>query len=146
MSEEHRIGVMFDHDRPPEELRDFDVADEEAGADDLWLVEDLGWAASIATTALALTATSRIRIGIGVAPVPLRNPALLAMELATLARIHPGRMVAGVGHGVTEWMRKVGADTPHKLALLDETIRAVRGLLGGETVTLDGRQVTIDGV
>jgi alkanesulfonate monooxygenase SsuD/methylene tetrahydromethanopterin reductase-like flavin-dependent oxidoreductase (luciferase family) len=81
-----------------------------------------------------------------VAPVPLRNPALLAMELATLARVFPGRLVAGVGHGIPEWMRKVGAETNRKLALLEENITALYGLLGGDTVTMHGSQVTIDGV
>jgi alkanesulfonate monooxygenase SsuD/methylene tetrahydromethanopterin reductase-like flavin-dependent oxidoreductase (luciferase family) len=146
MSSDLRIGVMFDHDRPPEELAGFAVAAEEAGADDVWVVEDLGWAASISSAALALTATRRIRVGIGVAPVPLRNPALLAMEVATLARVFPGRLVAGVGHGLTEWMRQVGAETTQKLALLEENITALYGLLRGDTVTMHGRQVTIDGV
>lgn len=141
-----RIGVMFDRDRTPEELPAFAVAMEEAGVDDLWVVEDLGWAGSISAAAVALAATSRIRVGIGIAPAPLRNPALLAMELATLARIHPGRIAGGLGHGVAQWMRQVGAERTAKLALLEESIRAVRGLLRGETVTLLGREVHIDGV
>jgi 5,10-methylenetetrahydromethanopterin reductase len=141
-----RIGVMFDRDRAPEELPAFAVAMEEAGVDDLWVVEDLGWAGSIATAAIALASTSRIRVGIGIAPVPLRNPALLAMELAMLARVYPGRLVAGLGHGVPEWMRQVGVERKAKLALLEESIVAVRGLLNGETVTLLGSEVHIDGV
>jgi alkanesulfonate monooxygenase SsuD/methylene tetrahydromethanopterin reductase-like flavin-dependent oxidoreductase (luciferase family) len=81
-----------------------------------------------------------------VAPVPLRNAALLAMEFATLARVFPGRLVAGVGHGLPAWMRQVGAETTQKLALLEENITAVSGLLRGDTVTMRGRQVSIDGV
>src|SRR3712207_6924974 len=42
-------------------------------------------------------------------PVPLRNVALTAMELATLGRLFPGRIRGGVGHGVQEWMAQVGA-------------------------------------
>ncbi|WP_229071758.1 LLM class flavin-dependent oxidoreductase [Actinoplanes sp. DH11] len=141
-----RIGVMFDRDRAPEQLPAFATAMEEAGVDDLWVVEDLGWAGSMSAAALALAATSRIRVGIGIAPAPLRNPALLAMELAMLARVHPGRLVAGLGHGVPEWMRQVGAERKAKLALLEETVVAVRGLLNGETVTLHGSEVHIDGV
>jgi len=137
---------MFDRSRPPEELAGFAVGLQEAGADDLWVVEDLGWAGSIGSTAVALAATERLRVGIGIAPVPLRNPALLAMELAALARIFPGRLVAGLGHGVPEWMRQVGAEPAGKLAMLEETIVAVRGLLAGETVAMKGREVTIDGV
>ncbi|GAA2694939.1 MULTISPECIES: LLM class flavin-dependent oxidoreductase [Actinoplanes] len=141
-----RIGVLFDRDLSPEDLQAFAVAAEEAGADDLWVVEDLGWAGSISTAALALAATSRIRVGIGITPAPLRSPALLAMELAMLARVYPGRLVAGLGHGVAEWMRQLGLEAKSKLALLEETIIVVQGLLRGETVTLQGREVCIDGV
>jgi len=141
-----RIGFMFDRDQPPEELAGFAAGLQEAGADDLWVVEDLGWAGSISSTAVALAVTESLRVGIGIAPVPLRNPALLAMELATLARMYPGRLVAGLGHGVPEWMRKVGAEPTGKLAMLEETILAVRGLLRGETVTTHGREITVDGV
>jgi alkanesulfonate monooxygenase SsuD/methylene tetrahydromethanopterin reductase-like flavin-dependent oxidoreductase (luciferase family) len=141
-----RIGFMFDCGRPPEELPGFATAVEEAGADDLWVVEDLGYNGAVSAAALALAVTTRLRVGIGIAPVALRNPALLAMEIATIARIHPGRLVAGVGHGVAEWMRQVGAETPHKLAMLEETIVATRALLTGETVTQHGRTVTVDGV
>jgi 5,10-methylenetetrahydromethanopterin reductase len=141
-----RIGVMFDRDLAPEDLPSFAAAVEEAGADDLWVVEDLGWAGSISAAALALAATSRIRVGIGIAPAPLRSPALLAMELAMLARVHPGRLVAGLGHGVAEWMRQVGVEPKSKLAMLEETIIVLQGLLRGETVTLNGREVCIDGV
>lgn len=137
---------MYDRDLPPEGLADFAREVEAGGADDLWLVEDLRWAGSIASAATALAATRTLRVGIGITPAPLRNPALLAMELAALARIHPGRLVAGIGHGVPEWMEQVGAGTPHRLALLKETMDAVRALLRGEEVTLHGRVVHLDGV
>lgn len=141
-----RIGFMFDRGRPPEELTGFAAAVEEMGADDLWVVEDLGWAGSMTATAFALAATTHLRVGIGIAPVALRNPALLAMEVANLARVHPGRVVAGVGHGVPEWMRQVGAEPARKLARLEETILALRGLLAGDEVVMRGREVTVDGL
>lgn len=114
--------------------------------DDVWVVEDLGWTGAVSSAATALAVTERLRVGIGITPAPLRNPALLAMELGNLARLHPGRLAAGIGHGVQDWMRQVGALAPSPLALLEETITAVRGLLRGETVTLQGRAVRLDGV
>ncbi|MFB9178124.1 LLM class flavin-dependent oxidoreductase [Dactylosporangium sucinum] len=138
---ECRIGVMFDCDREPEELVGFAQALDVLRVDDFWLVEDLGWGGAIASAAAVLASTQRLRVGIGIVPAPLRNPALLAMEAATLARLYPGRFVTGIGHGVSEWMAQVGASTPQKLALLEETIRAVRSLLRGGPVTLDGRAV-----
>lgn len=138
--------MIFDRDRAPEDLAGFARAVESAGVDDLWVVEDLGWAGSIASAAVALAATSRVRVGVGITPAPLRNPAVLAMEVAALARIFPARFVAGVGHGVAAWMRQVGAGADRPLALLEETITAVRRLLHGETVTLHGTAVHLDGV
>ncbi|MEU6380372.1 LLM class flavin-dependent oxidoreductase [Streptomyces sp. NPDC046909] len=141
-----RIGVMYDRDWAPEDLPAFARRAEELGADDLWVVEDLSWNGGVSAAAVALGATERLRVGIGIAPAPLRSPALLAMELATLARVFPGRLVAGIGHGVREWMEQVGVAPRSPLALLEETITAVRALLHGERVTLDGREVRIDGV
>ena len=141
-----RIGVVFDRERAPEELAAFAAGVQEVGADDLWVVDDLGWAGGISSAAVALAATETLRVGIGIAPAALRNPALLAMELATLARAYPGRLVPGLGHGVAEWMRQVGAEPASKLALLEETIVGVRALLAGGTVTMHGSEVTIDGV
>ncbi len=137
---------MFDRGRPPEELPGYAALLDERGADDLWVVEDLGWTGSISAAALALAGTRRLRVGLGIAPVALRNAALLAMEVGNLARVHPGRLVAGVGHGVPEWMRQVGAEHAGKLAMLEETIVAVRGLLAGDEVVLHGREVTVDGL
>ncbi|MEU4835728.1 LLM class flavin-dependent oxidoreductase [Streptosporangium sp. NPDC023615] len=141
-----RLGVMFDRDLPPESLVPFARHLDAAEVDDLWVVEDLGWTGAVSSAATALAVTERLRVGIGIAPAPLRNPALLAMELGNLARLHPHRLAAGVGHGVQDWMRQVGALAPSPLALLEETITAVRGLLRGETVSLSGRAVRIDGV
>ncbi|WP_051764845.1 LLM class flavin-dependent oxidoreductase [Streptomyces sp. NRRL F-5135] len=141
-----RIGVMFDREQRPEDLAAFAAAAEDLGVDDVWVVEDLAWAGSVSSATIALAATERLRIGIGIVPAPLRNPALLAMELATLARVYPGRLIAGIGHGVADWMAQVGAASPAKLALLEETITAVRGLLSGERTTVDGRAVRVDGV
>ncbi|MFI9103482.1 LLM class flavin-dependent oxidoreductase [Streptomyces fildesensis] len=141
-----RVGVMYDRDWAPEGLPDFARAVERLGVDDLWVVEDLEWAGSIASAATALAVTEGLRVGIGIAPAPLRNPALLAMELAALARMFPGRLTAGIGHGVREWMVKVGVAPRSPLALLEETVTAVRGLLRGEEVSLDGREVRLDAV
>ncbi|MEV4896668.1 LLM class flavin-dependent oxidoreductase [Nonomuraea sp. NPDC055795] len=141
-----RLGVMFDRDLPPERLVPFARELDATVVDDLWVVEDLGWTGGVSSAATALAATSRLRVGLGIAPAPLRNPALLAMEFGNLARLHPGRLAAGVGHGVQEWMRQVGAAVPSPLALLEETITSVRALLRGESVVVDGKAVHLDGV
>jgi len=142
-----RLGVMFDRDLPPEDLVPFArVLEALPGVHDLWVVEDLGWTGGISSAATALAATARLRVGIGITPAPLRSPMLLAMELANLARLHPGRLAAGIGHGVPAWMAQAGVAPPSPLALLEETITVVRALLRGERVTLQGRSVNLDGL
>lgn len=141
-----RLGVMFDRGLPPEQLIPFARELDGTSVDDLWVVEDLGWTGGVSAAATALAVTSRLRVGIGITPAPLRNPMLLAMELGNLARVHPGRLAAGIGHGVGDWMRQVGAAPPSPLTLLEETITSVRALLRGETVTLHGKAVRLDGV
>lgn len=142
----NRLAVMFHRERPTIELAGFARELDAAGVDDLWVVEDLSWAGSIATAATALALTERIRVGIGVAPAPFRNPALLAMELGALAELHPNRLIAGIGHGVSSWIERVGAKVASPLTLLEETVVATRRLVAGETVTTEGRYVRISDV
>ena len=137
---------MFDRDRQPEELAGFAREVERIGLTELWVVEDCFWTGAIASAAQALAATTTLHVGIGIAPAPLRNPALLAMEVAALARYHPGRVIAGIGHGVDRWMRQVGAYVPSPMTLLEEVTTTTRALLMGQTVTCAGRFVNLDGV
>lgn len=97
-------------------------------------------------SAAALAWTRRIRVGIGFLPAPLRNVARTAMEIATLCRLFPGRLVPGLGHGVQTWMRQAGARVESPLTLLGEYATALRRLLAGEQVTTNERYVRLDGV
>jgi alkanesulfonate monooxygenase SsuD/methylene tetrahydromethanopterin reductase-like flavin-dependent oxidoreductase (luciferase family) len=141
-----RIGVIFRPQLPPEELRGFVRRAEDAGLDDLWLWEDCFCEGGLTTAAAALAWSERLRVCVGLLPVPLRNPALAAMEIATLARLFPGRFVPGVGHGVQDWMGQVGARPDSPVGLLREWVSAVRALLSGEQVSTTGRYVRLDRV
>jgi 5,10-methylenetetrahydromethanopterin reductase len=66
------------------------------------------------------------------------SEALPAMEIATLARLHPGRSVAGIGHGVPGWMEQIGALPDKPVRALEETARGIRRLLAGERVSTTG--------
>jgi 5,10-methylenetetrahydromethanopterin reductase len=140
------LGFVVRPEHPPEDLPALAAGVEAAGFDELWLWEDCFFAGGIAATSAALAATSRIRVGLGIMPAPVRNPAFAAMEVAALARLHPGRLSAGIGHGVDAWMRQIGAKPASQLALLEETVVAIRALLAGLEVTTDGRYVSLDGV
>jgi alkanesulfonate monooxygenase SsuD/methylene tetrahydromethanopterin reductase-like flavin-dependent oxidoreductase (luciferase family) len=112
----------------------------------LWLWEDCFLESGIACASAALAWTSRLKVGVGLLPVPLRNVALTAMEAATLERLFPGRVTIGVGHGVQDWMGQVGARVASPLTLLREYTGALKALLAGDRVTVQGRYVKLDGV
>lgn len=141
-----RLGMCFDRSFPPAFIRDVATRLEADGLDQLWVIEDcfFSTAPSLAATALALT--ERLTVGIGIMPAVVRNPAMTAMELATLERLAPGRLIGGIGHGVQSWMEQIGARTPSPLATLEEVITSVKRLLSGEAVSVEGREVTLRNV
>lgn len=141
-----RIGAIFPPFYPPEQLRSAVHAAEAAGVGELWLWEDCFRESAFASAAAALAWTRSLKIGIGVAPMPLRNVALTAMEIATLERMFPGRVIPGVGHGVLSWMGQVGARVASPLTLMSEYVPALRALLAGQEVSVAGRYVTLDKV
>jgi alkanesulfonate monooxygenase SsuD/methylene tetrahydromethanopterin reductase-like flavin-dependent oxidoreductase (luciferase family) len=140
------LGAVFVPQFPPERLRSVARAADDAGLEELWLWEDCFRESGVATAAAALAWTERLRVGVGLFPVPLRNVALTAMEVATLERLFPGRVVVGVGHGVQDWMRQVGARAASPVTLLREYLVALRALLRGLQVTTGGAYVKLDRV
>ena len=141
-----RLGIAFVPTHAPESLRRLATTAEEAGLDDLWVWEDCFKQSGLGSAAAALAWTDRVRVGIGLMPAPLRSTAITAMEVATLARMFPGRLVAGVGHGVQAWMGQAGVRVASPLTLLREHTSALRSLLAGEEVSTAGRYVTLDAV
>ena len=140
------LGVALPRDLPADRIVPFARRAEEVGLDELWVVEDLAFHGGIAQAATVLATTRRLTVGIGILPAATRAPSTTAMEAATLAALHPGRLHLGIGHGMPAWMRQIGVWPTSPLAMLGETTSAVRALLRGERVTVAGRYVTADDV
>jgi len=140
------IGMCFDRSYPAGAVVEYAREIEAAGIEQLWLIEDCFYTAAVSLAATALAVTDRISIGIGILPAVARNPAITAMEIATLCNIAPGRLRPGIGHGVQAWMGQMGVRPTSPLAALEETISAVKSLLSGDEVSVDGRQLHLDSV
>jgi 5,10-methylenetetrahydromethanopterin reductase len=138
------VGVVLPRDLPAEQVIPFARRAEELGFDELWVVEDLGFKGGIAQAATVLAVTSRIHVGVGILAV--RNAAFAAMEIATLAQIHPGRVIVGIGHGMPDWIRAIGAWPASPITLLTEYADALRALLRGAPGPPKGRYVNVEGV
>ncbi len=137
------IGMCFDRSLPPGFVVEVAERLERDGVDQLWIIEDCFYTAGISLAATALARTDQLQVGLGILPAVARNVAITAMEVATLAEIAPGRVIAGIGHGVQAWMEQIGARTPSPLTTLDEVITLVRRLLRGENVTFEGLECTL---
>ncbi len=140
------LGAVFLPRLAPERLHDVARVADEAGLEELWLWEDCFCEGGVASATAALAWTERVHVGVGLLPVPLRNVALAAMEVATMHRLFPGRVQVGVGHGVQQWMSQVGARSESPMTLLREYIAALRALLQGEEITTEGRYVRLNRV
>jgi alkanesulfonate monooxygenase SsuD/methylene tetrahydromethanopterin reductase-like flavin-dependent oxidoreductase (luciferase family) len=137
---------MFQASRPVRELPELARRAEALGLDDLWMAEDCFLHSGPAAAAAALAVTERLSVGIGLLPVSVRNPAIAAMELATLANLYPTRTRVAFGHGVEAWMRQIGARPADRIVALEEIVGTVRSLLHGDEVSFQGRTVSIDAV
>jgi 5,10-methylenetetrahydromethanopterin reductase len=140
------VGLVLGSALAPESLPRLSRLAEELGYGELWFAEDYFFTGGISGVAAALGATQQIPVGLGVVSAVVRHPALLAMEIATIARVHPGRLRAGIGLGVPAWLRQMGIKPRSPLSAMRECVTAVRALLDGEELTTEGRCFRFDRV
>ena len=142
-----RIGIGFSG-WPFRCIEDFwDMVDlvEESGLDSIWLNDRIRNPAPALEpiTALAMIAgrTQRIKFGMSVAVLPVRDPLILAKEIATIDFLSNGRMLPAFGLGVAqeaEWLA-VGRTPQRRGAMTDEAVPLMRRLWSEEAVSHAGK-------
>jgi alkanesulfonate monooxygenase SsuD/methylene tetrahydromethanopterin reductase-like flavin-dependent oxidoreductase (luciferase family) len=134
----HSLGLVLGSEIPPEQLRPMAVEAERVGFGEVWLSEDYFFSGGISAAAVALAATERIPVGLGVVSAMSRHPALLAMEIATLDRAFPGRLMPAIGLGVPGWLEQMGLKPASPLRAVRDCLTVVETLLaGGEALSTD---------
>jgi probable F420-dependent oxidoreductase len=92
-------------------------------------------------------ATSRVRLGTGIVILPLRNPVILAKQLATVDVLSGGRVMLGIGVGyVPGEYEAVGVDFATRGPRADEYIDAMRSLWCDDRPFHRGRFTSVAGV
>jgi alkanesulfonate monooxygenase SsuD/methylene tetrahydromethanopterin reductase-like flavin-dependent oxidoreductase (luciferase family) len=104
---------------------------------------------AVSTQAVLAASTTRVSVGCLVYSVGYRSPLQLASAIATIDHWSDGRAVLGLGAGyLADEYRMLGLDLPRaadRARHLIEAAGAVRRLLDGETITLHGRHVHLEG-
>ncbi|MGO9453778.1 MAG: TIGR03619 family F420-dependent LLM class oxidoreductase [Candidatus Binataceae bacterium] len=101
----------------------------------------------IATLAYVAALTRTIRLATSVIVVPYRNAIHLAKELATLDRLAPGRIVAGVASGWLEAeFRALNAPYEARGRYTDEAIGLMRACWAGATPEFSGEFFKLSGM
>jgi probable F420-dependent oxidoreductase len=99
----------------------------------------------LSALAVAAGATERVRLGTSILIMPLRNPVMLAKELATLQFLSENRMILGAGVGWNEQeYAALGVQKSERGKRTDEMLDILIPLLEGETVTYHGRHYSVD--
>ena len=163
MAEVERFGVFLPSfvwaGDGPERARgiiDFSREVENLGFDSIWITDHLLAAKQFYSvsfleplTALSLVAgvTERVKLGTSVMVVPIREPVLLAKQLATLQFLSNDRFILGAGIG---WYPPEYAATGVKKSergpRTDEILDIIVPLLEGKPVTYEGRYYSIEDV
>jgi len=88
---------------------------------------------SVTTLAYLATITKKVKIGISSLVLPMRNPVVVAKQLATVDVLSAGRLmlVAGAGWNETEY-EHLGSNFHDRGGRLDESIRLIKILWRGE--------------
>ncbi|MBT4168962.1 MAG: LLM class flavin-dependent oxidoreductase, partial [Rhodospirillaceae bacterium] len=147
----------------PEAVRRGARQAEELGFDSIWVNDHLAiphdapyppsksFYEPLITLTWAAAATSRVELGTSVLVLPLRIPAHLAKELATLDLLSEGRLILGVGiagdiPNIRAEFAAAGVPFEKRVGRMMEGLRLCRALWSGEAVDWDGRWPVEQGV
>src|SRR5712691_7110516 len=128
-----------------EALRTVALEAESAGCDSLWTTDHILMPRnsgtpyerifdSITTLAYLAAITDRVRLGISSLITAMRNPVVVAKQLATIDNLSGGRLMLAIGVG---WNEKefahLGSNFHNRGKRVDASIRLIRALWRGET-------------
>ncbi len=100
---------------------------------------------TLSTLAFLSGLTSKIKLGTSILVMPLRNPIVVAKQIATIDVFSNGRLILEVGCG---WLAKefhyLNADFPRRFQILDEEIALIKSIWAQEILTYDSEFFHID--
>ena len=137
-----RVGLVLQTDPPASAVVDLMVRAEELGFTHGWTFDShVLWQEPFVIYSRILERTSRLVVGPMVTNPGTRDWTVLASLFATLDDMFGPRTVCGIGRG--DSAMRVQGRPPTTLARLEESISVIRGLTGGESVSVGDTEVRI---
>jgi probable F420-dependent oxidoreductase len=109
--------------------------------------ERIDWPDPLVWLAFTAAATRRINLATGVSVLPLRNPVVMAKQVATLDALSGGRVILGVGVGwLAEEFEAVGVPFGDRGRRHDDYLAAMRTLWSQDKATMHNTYTNFDEV
>jgi probable F420-dependent oxidoreductase len=151
-----KIGIGFGGwpfpTQDPDELWRYVESCEALDIDSLWLSDRIVSEVMNVEPMIALSfiaaKTTKLKIGTSVLALPLRNPTILAKEIATLDFLSGGRVLPAVGLGTEDEREFEATGSPKRQrgGRTDEAIEVMKLLWSQDNVTFHGKYFTLNDV
>lgn len=139
------LGVFFDGFARMSEMLGAARAAEDAGAQSLWFAQHMGYREAFMCAATAAMTTSKVMVApVSISPY-LWPPLPVAMSIASLNELAPGRAIVVVAVGNRLNLAQSGIEPVKPIRVMREYVAALRALLAGEAVHLEGEINTLRG-
>lgn len=133
-----RFAVNLMPTVPVSEVVGLAVHAERCGASRVWVYDEGVVTRDVYVTLAAIAAaTERVHMGPGITNPYVRHPAATAAAVASLDELSGGRAFVGLGVGGGLTLGPLGLQRPSPVAVLADTVSALRGLFAGEVVDLE---------
>lgn len=140
----------------PDDVRRFARSAEQLGFDSLWITDHIitahrfyrvSWLDALITLSHVAAVTETVKLGTSILILPIRQPAILAKEIATLHYLSGNRYIYGIGTGwFAPEFEACGVHKSERGGRTDEVLDATMALFTGPDVEFHGRYYDLDGV
>ena len=139
------VGVFFDGFSSTTEMLEVCREAELAGVSSLWFAQHMGYRDAIVWAAAAAGVTQRATLVPTAISPYLWPPLPIAMAVATLGELAPGRVILNVSVGNLLNLSESGVEPTHPIGVMKDYVEALRALWAGAPVEQEGKLHTLRG-
>jgi 5,10-methylenetetrahydromethanopterin reductase len=132
------VGVFFDGFSSTAEMLEVCHEAERAGASSLWFAQHMGYRDAIVWATAAASVTQRATLVPTAISPYLWPPLPIAMAIASLGGLAPGRAILNVSVGNLLNLSESGVEPAHPIKVMRDYVEALRALWAGAPVENDG--------